>query len=137
MKLLVDSDFWFGFFVAGDAHHKESKRIFSETLENNDSLFCLRLVIYETATVLSRKINQQASIVFVKKFPLLSVTLVDIDEELERKTWDIFLKQTKKGTSFIDCANLAAYEKFKFDGILSFDRFYPPQVLMPSRGGRR
>lgn len=131
MKYLVDSDFWFGLFVAGDANHTESKKIFSEILKTNDSLFCLRLVVYETATVLSYKIDQKASRVFVKKFPFLSVSLVDVDEELERKSWEIFERQTKKGTSFIDCANLAAKEKYRFDGILSFDKFYPATFKNP------
>ena len=51
-----------------------------------------------------------------------------MDEELENESWKIFLSQTKKGTSFVDCANLAVVEKYKLDGILSFDKFYPKDV---------
>ena len=39
-----------------------------------------------------------------------------------------FLKQTKKGCSFIDCANLAVIERYKLDGILTFDEFYPKEL---------
>lgn len=131
MKLLVDSDFWFGLLVEGDVHHKESRKIFKEIVDAKVLLYCLRLVVYETATVLSYKIDQKASLLFLKKFRLLSVILIDIDEELEKRTWQIFEKQTKKGTSFIDCANLAAKEKYNIDGVLSFDRFFPRPALPP------
>jgi len=48
-----------------------------------------------------------------------------LDLELENNSSKIFEKQSKKGMSFIDCANLAVLEKYKLDGILSFDEFYP------------
>lgn len=131
MKLVVDSDFWYGLFVEGDAHHKECKKIFQKIIVKKTTLYCLRLVVYETATVLSRRIDQKTSLLFLKKFRFLPVTIVDIDEELEKMAWKIFEQQTKKGTSFIDCANLAAREKYHFDGILSFDRFYPRPILPP------
>ena len=47
------------------------------------------------------------------------------EEELDREAWKILKGQTKKGTFFIDCANLAALELYKLDKIASFDTFYP------------
>ena len=44
---------------------------------------------------------------------------------IEEGGWKIFKAQTKKGISYVDCINLAVIQKFKFDGILSFDKFYP------------
>ena len=51
--------------------------------------------------------------------------IILLDLELENNSSKIFEKQSKKGMSFIDCANLAVLEKYKLDGILSFDEFYP------------
>jgi len=130
VKLLADSDFWYGLVVAGDGHHAESKKLLKKVLSKDDSLYCLRLVVYETATVLSRRIDQRRAIEFLERFRKLPVTLIDIDIILEDSAWEIFLKQTKKGTSFIDCANLATLEKYKLDGILSFDEFYPKEVAV-------
>jgi hypothetical protein len=45
-------------------------------------------------------------------------------DKLETKAWYIFKQQTKKGTSFIDCANIAIYKHFKMDAIFSFDKIY-------------
>ena len=53
-----------------------------------------------------------------------------IDEDLETMTWKIFKRQTKKGTSFVDCANMAVIEKYKLDGIITFDEFYPKEMMV-------
>lgn len=128
MKLLVDSDFWMGLVVENDAHHANVLRELQNVQKQKAELFTLKLVIYETATVLSRKIDQKRSLLFLDTFYALPVSHIDLSSELEDASWDIFKKQTKKGTSFIDCANLAVIEYYKLDGILSFDTFYPQRI---------
>ena len=44
---------------------------------------------------------------------------IKLEEKLERLAWKIFSKQTKKGTSFVDCANLAMMEMYKLDGVVT------------------
>ena len=128
MKYLLDSDFLFGLAVENDPHHKTSKRLYSNFKRGNVELLVLNLVVQETATVISKKRSQEESIKFLDLFRDLPVQLILLDLELEKNSWKIFEKQTKKGTSFIDCANLATLEKYKLDGILSFDEFYPKEV---------
>lgn len=127
MKLLLDSDFWFGLIVQRDPHHKSIQN-FINHLTNKIQLFTLNLVMQETATVLSNKADQQTSLYFLSEFEKLPVSIIHIDLDLEAITWNLFKKQIKKGTSFIDCANLATIEMYKLDGILSFDLFYPKQL---------
>ena len=67
---------------------------------------------------------------FYRKLNELISNVLFLDSEAERKAWEVFLKQTKKGTSFVDCANLATAEEFGFDKILSFDEFYPKKYLL-------
>jgi predicted nucleic acid-binding protein len=129
MKFLVDSDFWFGLMVEDDAHHTRVLARYRECQKIQAEFCALKLVIFETATVLSNKINQQRSLLFLDRFYSLPVTQLDLTPEMEECAWQIFRKQTKKGTSFVDCANMAAIEKYKFDGILSFDEFYPKELV--------
>ena len=56
--------------------------------------------------------------------------IIFVDEEMEKLSWRIFSNQAKKGTSFVDCSNLAVIEKFSLDGIVSFDKFYPKKLLI-------
>ena len=125
MKLLVDSDFLFGLFVPDDLHHKRARQIWVDLVKREDEVFVLKLTIQETATVLSHKRDQRTAISFVDKLPELGLRVLGIDVEVEEDGWKIFKAQTKKGISYVDCINLAVIQKFKFDGILSFDKFYP------------
>lgn len=129
MNILLDSDGLFGLYVPSDPHHKKAKQVILALVKPTSQLYVTNLVMQETATVLSRKVGQELAVGFIKNLPSLDAHVVIIDELVEKISWDIFLKQTKKGTSFVDCANMAVAEHYKLDGILSFDRFYPPQLV--------
>jgi len=128
MKVLVDSDFLVGLFREGDAHHLNSLNLLKKETRAGSGLFVSNLVLFETATVLAHRVNMDAVRLFYNRLPKLKLKQISIDEGLENKSWEIFLKQTKKGCSFVDCSNLAAVEIYKFDGILSFDKFYPKSL---------
>jgi predicted nucleic acid-binding protein len=128
MKLLIDSDFLFGLFVPDDLHHKRARQIWIDLVKRECEIFVLKFAVQETATVLSHKIDQHTAISFVDKLPELGLKVLAADVEMEEDGWKIFKAQTKKGTSYVDCVNLAVIQKFKFDGILSFDKFYPKSL---------
>lgn len=128
MKLLVDSDFLVGLFRDEDVHHARTGELFGKLVDNGSQLFVCNLVLHETGTVLAHRVNMDAVRLFHKRLPELELRVIDFDGEGEKLAWRIFLKQTKKGCSFVDCANLALIEVRKFDGILSFDKFYPKDL---------
>ncbi len=128
MKVLVDSDFLVGLFRDEDAHHLNSLNLLKKEIRAGSGLFVSNLVLFETATVLAHRVNMDAVRLFYEKLPKLKLKRIGIDEKMENRSWEIFLEQTRKGCSFVDCANLAAVEIYKFDGILSFDKFYPKSL---------
>ncbi len=130
MKLLIDSDFLVGLFRVGDPHYRVSTQLFQHYKETKNSFHVINLVLQEAGTVLSHRVGMDAVRLYYQKVPLLEFICIDIDEGLEKRSWDIFLKQTKKGCSFVDCANLAVIEYYKLDGILSFDSFYPEKLRL-------
>ena len=123
MKYLVDSDFLISFSNPDDSNHKKSHEIY-KNMSKDDELIALNLVFQESTTVVSKRFGMQKAKDFYGMLIKFIVTKINIDEEIEKNAWKIFLKQTQKGTSFIDCANQAVFEKLKLDGILSFDEFY-------------
>ncbi len=130
MKILIDSDFLFGLFVPDDAHHNESRKEWMDLEGKNHEFFISNLVIQETATVLSYKRGQVTAVLFLKRLPSLKLTTVVVDSSIEKRAWELFESQTKKGISFVDCSNLTTIEKYRLDGILSFDKFYPKEILI-------
>jgi predicted nucleic acid-binding protein len=73
--------------------------------------------------VLSYKVSHTAAKNFLKKSRGLFVEL-PLNEEVITLADKIFLSQNKKGTSWIDCLNIAFIKYYYLDGILSFDKFY-------------
>lgn len=129
MKLLLDSDFLFGLYITHDPSHDRAVQLLEETWKKQPELYITNLVMQELATVVSYRVGQHESITLLDKLKEHNLIKIHINEELEDAGWSIFLSQTKKGSSFVDCANLAVIEKYKLDGILSFDRFYGDKLI--------
>ena len=121
-KILVNTDFLFGLVIQSDVHHK----VASEKLQRHekDVFYITPFTIPETVTVLSHKVSQEQARNFLIQARESTFTRVPLDESLIAKTDEIFLAQKKKGTSWVDCLNVAAILTHRLDGILSFDRFY-------------
>lgn len=128
MKLVVDSDFLIALYKPLDSNHKKAIDIY-KTIQNKYTLTALNLVFQESTTVISKQIGMDNAKKFYQLISKIISEQIFINDELEKDTWKLFLKQTKKGTSFIDCANLAFCQKYKLSGILSFDDFYPGEVV--------
>lgn len=129
MKVLLDSDALFSLYVASDVHHKKARAVFEKLLQGENEFFITNLILQETATVLSYRFGQKQAVDFLKRFGKSGIGQIFVREKLTAKTWDIFQKQEKKGTSFIDCVNVAIYQEKGADQIMSFDKFYQRKGL--------
>jgi len=123
MKVLFDSDALFALYFVDDSNHLKAKKIL-QTFSSKDELFATNLVLQESATVISRKVGQDQAIDFLRKLRITNAQEVFVNQKLTAKAWKIFKRQTKKSTSFVDCANLAIAHELKIDKIFSFDKFY-------------
>ena len=128
-KVIVDSDLLVALYKPDDTSHKRALSLVTKLKDDGTVFNVVNLVIYESVTVISNRMGMDDSRQFRVGLENFINEVIQFEEKLEEKTWEIFLKQTKKGTSFVDCANLAVIEKYKFDGILSFDRFYGDELV--------
>ncbi len=123
-KLLVDSDAFFSLLVKSDANHHRASLLNKKLVTQGQQFITVNLVVFETATVLSRKINQQAACLFLENITSGKMEIFRIDEAIEKRAGEIFKKQHSKNTSFVDCTNMAVMEKLNLPMIFSFDRIY-------------
>ena len=126
-KIIIDSNVFIALARKKDSLHIKAHELM-ERVKGKHEVWVLNVVVQESATVISMRDGMNAARVFFEECPELIDVEIKLDNELEKLSWTIFLRQQKKGTSFIDCANLALLEKYKLDGILSFDDFYPRNV---------
>lgn len=129
-KIVLDSNVLVALYKLDDSTHQQAKEITRRLHEQGDTFVVLNLIVQESATVISMKVGQEEAKDFYQKRDRVIDREIALDDALEDQAWKIFLRQLKKGTSFIDCANLAFIEKYKLDGILSFDKFYPKKLLI-------
>lgn len=129
-KIVLDSNILVALYRLDDSTHQQAKEITRRLHEQGDTFVVLNLIVQESATVISMKVGQEEAKDFYQKRDRVIDQEIVLDDVLEGQAWRIFLRQLKKGTSFIDCANLAFIEKYKMDGILSFDKFYPKKLLI-------
>lgn len=122
MKILIDADALVALAKEDDSNHKKAVKI-AQRLKK-ETLYVTALTIPEAATVLSYRVSQEAAQKFLKEARQKKLIELPLTTQASVLADEIFLKQTKKGTSWIDCLNVAIAKIHNLAGIFSFDRFY-------------
>lgn len=126
IQVLIDSDAFIGSLLEGDAHFQEAGAIFDRLQADRLRLATTSAVVAETITVLSHRTGQHLAKTFLEEviesgnFPVVHIT-----PALHIAALQIFKSQTKKGTSYTDCANVAVSQSLQVPLIFSFDQVYP------------
>lgn len=123
-KVLVDSDVLVAIVKRDDVHHARVRKLLKVLVEDSCELWVTNQIVSETATVISNRIGMDAVRKFYSGLDDLVTEKLFIDLGIESITWVLFLKQAKKGTSFVDCSNVVVCREYKLDKIFSFDGFY-------------
>ncbi len=122
--ILVDSDAFVGLFLDHDTHHAECQQQLRQFQADNRVLVTTSFVVSETATVLSHLDGQTMARDFFDTIQSHQFPVIFISETLQTAAEKVFYQQEKKGTSMVDCANVAVMQQFHIPTIWSFDRFY-------------
>jgi len=122
MKVLVDADALVALAKEDDTNHSKAVKI-AQRLQKT-SLYITPLTIPEAATVLSYRVSQKAAQEFLKEARKRKLIEIPLTVSLSCLADEIFLKQSKKGTSWVDCLNVATLQSNQLDSIFSFDKFY-------------
>lgn len=123
-QILIDTDAIIALTVKTDSNHKKALQIQKLLESKNADIKIINLVLHEIITVLSYKVGQKEAINFLNKIKENPPKIIFIDEKLENLTYQEFLNQNKKGTSFIDCSNMAVMKYLNITKIFSFDKIY-------------
>lgn len=128
-EIVVDSDILVSLYKPHDSNHIRAIDLVKKLKDSGFVFSILNLAFQESATVISHHMGMEDARKFYAGIFTFVDNFINVVDNLEKRAWEIFLQQTKKGTSFVDCANLAALEYYKLDGILSFDEFYKDKLI--------
>lgn len=123
-SVLVDTDAIIALTIQTDASHERAQEIKKILDGEKRAIGVTNLVIQEVVTVLSHRISHREAVSFYQRIKNNPPKIVFIDPDLEELAYHLFLRQTKKGTSFVDCANMAVMQKLSLREIFSFDQIY-------------
>lgn len=128
-EIVVDSDILVALYKPHDSNHKKALDLVKKLKDSGFVFSILNIVLQESATVISHHMGMEDARKFYAGIFAFVDKIINVDDNLEKSAWEIFLKQTKRGTSFVDCANMAVCDSYKIDGILSFDEFYKDKLV--------
>jgi predicted nucleic acid-binding protein len=123
-EVLIDSDAFIAKLYEYDLLHTPALELFDNLEQNRKLLVTTDAVVGETATVLSHRVGQKLATAFLVFIERSAIPIIHIDEKLHKDALKIFREQTQRGTSFVDCANVAVMKRFGIPTIFSFDEFY-------------
>ena len=123
-KVLIDSDAFIAWLLPDDVLHKEATQLFDRLDKEHVQAFSTSVVIGETMTVLSHRIGQALASQFYAQIQRANLPIIFIEPKLHDAALILFLAQTKKGMSYVDCANAVVDQHLGVKDIFSFDGFY-------------
>lgn len=127
--ILVDSDFWLALSIRDDANKKQATELVAFFADNRAVLNSTNLVIGEVGTVLSHRLGQEAARDFLNH---IDINVIHVPESLDSRAIELFVEQDQRGTSYVDCANVAVMEALKLPFICAFDRVYHKRFDLPN-----
>jgi predicted nucleic acid-binding protein len=122
MKILVDADTLIALAKEDDINHLKAVKI-AKSLKK-ETLYVTPMTIPEATMVLSYRLSQKTASQFLKEARLRKLVELPLSPQVCFLADEIFLKQKRRRTSWIDCLNVAIIQIHHLDGIFSFDKFY-------------
>jgi predicted nucleic acid-binding protein len=121
-KIFVDANYFLALYNPVDDLHQEAKRI-ARRLGRTGELITSNYIFSEIVTIFSQRVGRAEAITLGEA--LLNsdlLKIVQVNESLHAKSWEIFRQIKKKNMSFVDCSSLCVMQFFGIRRLLSFDR---------------
>lgn len=124
--ILLDADALIALAKHDDLNHQRAVKINNQLQKRGVSYVLSPFTVAEASTVMSHKVSQLAAKKFLEQIRQLDIPMFDLKEEHIKLADFWFNNQSKKGSSYFDCFNMAILERYKkqIEAIFSFDSIY-------------
>lgn len=126
LNILLDTDALVALTKEGDSNRQKAISIYQRLKENGAQFFLSPFTTAETVTVLSYRLSHKEAKKFLTEARKTDLPVLSLEENSPNLADNWFNKQTKKGTSYFDCYNMALLERYgkQLNAIFSFDSVY-------------
>ena len=121
-RVFVDSNYFVALFNPPDMLHKRALALARKIDSQNTALVVSNFVFLEIVTVLSQRRGRQVAIKVGEHLLTNSlITIIQVDELLQRESWHIFQNIIEKNVSFVDSSIVAIMKAEYITKLLTFD----------------
>ncbi len=135
MKTFVDTGAWYALFNDLDIYHPRASAFMQKFIGGEVQLFTSDYVIDETLTLIRARLGHRKAVEF-GKWVLQSqlVKVINVDEKIWERAWDLFVRYDDKHFSFTDCTSFAIMRQLGLSNAFAFDHNFEQVgfVMLPS-----
>lgn len=116
----ADTGFWFGLHVRADRRHEPARALWSQ---DDSRIITSNLVLGETWTLARvRGVAHSAAMRLIDSIHASArVTVVRVDDPVEREAWDWLRDHDERRYSFVDATSFAVMRRRRLHEVLTFD----------------
>lgn len=119
----VDSDVFVSLANKTDANHKWATEVSQVLAHRNIPFITSSYVFGEVVTVISQQLGHKTAMASGATI-IQSIPIVDPDEDVRLRAFELFGKQTSKNVRFTDCINMTLMKDLDIKEIFSYDKHY-------------
>ena len=120
--IFIDSNYFIALFNPFDSLHEEALEMNRNLAQVQVQPVLSSFIFAETVTVLAQKRGKDIALSAGDYLLSGSARFIHVDEELQKKSWDIFRDIAVKNMSFVDCSILAILQSEGIPRLLTFDK---------------
>ena len=126
-KVFVDTSGWASLFHPDDLFHKQAETLYQGIRKEGTRLITTNYVIAETVALLTSPFRtpRKAIIDFVNGIKTSAlVDLIHIDENLDKRAWDLLSNRIDKNWSLVDCSSFVVMQNEGITESLTTDHHF-------------
>ena len=124
-KQFVDTGAFIAVTDRSDQYHRRAVTYFRELLESRHALLTTNFILDETYTRLKRRLGADAARTFGEAINKSDqIEILTIDEEIERRAWEIFVKFRDQDFSYTDCTSFVVMRLKRAKTAFAFDTHF-------------
>ena len=121
--IFVDTSAWLALYDRRDQNHRTAREVAEYLRGERVPLVTTDYVFDETVTIVRMRVGHGEAVALGESLLKSSVVeLVEVEKNLRRKAWEIFVKDGAPRFSYTDCTSFAVMRQMGIDRVFGYDR---------------
>jgi len=137
LKAFIDTSAFCALAIPKDRHNLEAKALYKKLKEQKAYFYTSAYVLDEAYTLLKMRGSYKTAVNFMDQMDESYITILRVNEEVEKAAKKIFRCIDDKKLSFTDCTSFALINMHAMDAAFAFDehfRYHPYAHPVEFRG---